>query len=874
MFDDTEECLLLIVLTDNAKKLVKEFNIEYKLANLDNILLYKWKDKKNPDNKFIALPVNKGKQTLLLKLEDDGYFICITILNKDTHINADNKFCHELPSNNKPQLLDHSNKVCDYHHYRVNHEDIFNEVQEKEYWRPYESSNIEERKWQTYLELYEKIIDGQKVSFTIKNIKIQKDKLRANLDNIEDGQIKKVQDARGEAIDFSLIGNSKPLKLGKLTSVNGKSIIIDLDKSFSSSLKAFIDDKEFKVDGQFKQCICKTKEFENATKHIFYNDNNEPIFAADAQYATKLVEKIKDKNEKSKEVEYVKEIDEDTLEIDSSTIHPLRLHLAANFISDLYQIDVMERSLKAIEKRDIWQVLSGERVAKLPQDIDIDFNNHKLNDEQKQAIKGALGVPELFLIWGPPGTGKTEVIKEIAKHEALRANKTLICSQSNLAVDNALARLDKLPEVFPFRIAKEGYAMEGEDTEKVPFMNTSGLFFIESLQQKIKQKIKQSSKDEPILNLQKQFFRRLEKSEKIHKKKDKSVAELREFSQHAKLYKQNINVVGTTLMEAGKQENRKNKLCETTGIKEFDVVIIDEVSKATPPELFIPVSLGKRLILVGDHKQLPPMFKMLSGDDRTQEEWAKEANIDASELDIDSTIFQRLWERHINDASPVRAMLTQQYRMHPKIQSLIEPFYTDSEGTLSFGFGKDNEQAINDLTLNNIDFCKHRPIMWIGTKNKNEIKVGTSFVNNDEVEKVGKLLNILAKSGDKELSVGVITFYGAQLGKLRKNYEGEYCQKFGNGKLIFGTVDRFQGRECDVIICSLVRKNKNGFIGFASKINRINVAFSRARKSLIILGSKEQFCYEIKNKEAQKTYKYIYDECCHPKPKELEGANE
>ena len=327
-------------------------------------------------------------------------------------------------------------------------------------------------------------------------------------------------------------------------------------------------------------------------------------------------------------------------------------------------------------------------------------------------------------------------------------------------------------------------------------------------------------------------------------------------------------------MGAGKLEPwkegivRKKNITANTELNKFDTVIIDEVSKATPPELFIPISWGKRLILVGDFKQLPPMFKILSGDDKTQEEWAKEANIDPGELDTDDTIFERLWKRHEGDSSPIKAMLTEQYRMHSHIQSIIEPFYTDSEGKLSCGL---DETQIEKLEFKNNALLK--PTVWIGTKSivngGEEKKKGTSFINRDEIEKVGKILEKISTIVDKQTSIGVITFYGAQLRELRNHYQYKYGG-FGDGKLVFGTVDRFQGRECDIIICSLVRNNNSRHIGFAKKPNRINVAFSRAKRCLIILGSREQFCYEGKNKEAIKLYKDIYDKCYHPKPKELE----
>ncbi|SMN00156.1 DNA helicase, putative [uncultured Candidatus Thioglobus sp.] len=788
--------------------------------------------------------------------------------NKKTNPNKDRQYRCELPNNVECELLEGSRQVKHYND-AMEHRKIWHEVAQKQNWKPYESSNIEERKWNSYLELYKKIIDDQKVSASIEDIKIDSEKdLRAKLSGeLEEEQIEKIRNAKGEDVSFSITNESK--KLGKITFANDESIAIKLDKDFKKSLKDLINNGRFllKDQDEFSQIQCNysieplSKDTEN---YIFYSINEKPVFQAKFRYK---VNEVKDSDDKVTLVE-----DKEKVEIDE--VNLLRLNISVDFISESYQINVMRNSFGKVKKMALWQVLSGERVAKLPNPIKVDFDkNSRLNEEQKKAVEGALGTPELFLIWGPPGTGKTEVIQEIAKQEALMGNKTLISSQSNLAVDNALARLSDLSGVYPFRIAKKDYKLEGEDNEKVPFLDTSGLFFIKNLQKTLNAKIDNSASNESILDLQKQFFKQLERAKKTYKKERKSDCELREFKQHSELYRKNINVVGATLMETGRKErqNGKNKLCNTTNIKEFDTVIIDEVSKATPTELFIPIALGKKLILVGDHKQLPPMFKMLSNDDRTQEEWAEKANIDENELDIDSTIFERLWDRHIEDALPVRAMLTKQYRMHPKIQSLIEPFYTDSEGKLSFGFGKNNQTAIDDLTLKNIDFCKSRPIMWIRTKEKVlETNHNPSFSNEDEIANVGKLLKVLSKANDKQLSVGVITFYGAQLRELRNQYYEKYKRKFGDGKLIFGTVDRFQGRECDVIICSLVRNNEHRNIGFASKINRINVAFSRARKSLIILGSSKQFCYEGKNKTAQSIYKVIYDKCDKPKPKELD----
>lgn len=841
----SSEHFLLVVLTDAAKQVVERMGIDVgdlqaHVDNLDSIDLFKLKDQKIPGAHLAALPVNDGECTLLLKFDahkDENHFVCIGINTNRTYPRKDERYCHSLRGDVKCKLLcTGAPNLLERHSVdAVEHGEIFAEVAEKECWRPYEGDSIEERKWGVYLDLYEKILENKQVSFCIKEIKVQDRKLCARLDGVEESDMAKIEDAKGEVVQFSLsvenASDAKTKTLGKLVSISSEELTVKLDESFEDSLKVL-------------------------SIASYVEDDAEDASTEDDADAAILAE------------EQEKESKEQTCPM------PARMRLFADFFGGLYQVGVMKRGLQKIKKQPVWQVLSGERVAKSPKPTDaLGSERGRLNEEQKAAVNGALNAPELFLIWGPPGTGKTEVIMEIAKQEALRGHKTLICSQANLAVDNALARLYKEAHVYPFRIAKKDYKLEGEDRKKVPFADSAGRFFLAELQKKLENA--PSTEDASILGLRQRFLVQVERAQKMYEKKKKTSFNREELRQHATLYRRNINVVGTTLMEAGRESWGVIGISQKTGIAEFDTVIIDEVSKATPPELFIPVSLGKRLVLVGDYKQLPPMFEMTSGDHRAQEEWADEVGIDSDELDPDNTIFERLWKRHEGDAisPPARAMLTKQYRMHPDIEALIKQFYTDSEGTLEFGFGYDNNDAIASLTLQNVDFCKHRPAMWIGTKSGAfEHSVGTSFVNVDEVEKVGKLLDILAASRDNDMSIGVITFYGAQLKALRNEHESHYAAKFGAGKLTFGTVDRFQGRECDVIICSLVRNNESGHIGFASKINRINVAFSRAKKALIILGSRDQFVYESPSKVARGAYNEVYKKCDKPKPKELENA--
>lgn len=548
--------------------------------------------------------------------------------------------------------------------------------------------------------------------------------------------------------------------------------------------------------------------------------------------------------------------------VNPESIEVHQMALFADFVGDLSQINIMNRGLREIANKPIWDVLSGERPAQLPKPYNVAWGGDcRLNPQQREAVQKALGAPELCLIWGPPGTGKTEVIMEIAKQEALRGHKTLIASQANLAVDNALARLHGAADVWPLRIIKDDYELEKEDELKVPVWDTAGEFFVRRLLARLDKSATTGNAPDDALRVE--FAKRLKTPAKPPQNRP-----AREIPQMAALYRRRLNVVGATLVETGKNislqkgDNKRtweNKLHNTTGIKEFDTVIVDEVSKATPPELFLPALRGGRLVLVGDHKQLPPMLKLFSGDDLSEEEWAEKVGVPLENLDIESTLFERLWERHsklpVPQSQRPAAKLTMQYRMHKQIQGLVEQFYTDDESTLECGLSEEEmaEMAVAESGI----FANHA--LWLDTENDAmEQRDGTSFVNNDEVRIVRKLLAALP--GGRDLSVGVITFYGAQLAKLRNECEAKFSQKFP-GKLIFGTVDRFQGRECDVVICSLVRKNKHGNIGFAQRSNRINVAFSRAKRLLCIVGNSGQFCFESRSADARESYRRVYEQC-------------
>ncbi len=295
------------------------------------------------------------------------------------------------------------------------------------------------------------------------------------------------------------------------------------------------------------------------------------------------------------------------------------------------------------------------------------------------------------------------------------------------------------------------------------------------------------------------------------------------------IYLNNTNVIGITCSQSAKRDFSEE-------FKFFDVVIIDEVSKCTPPEILIPALKAKKLILVGDHKQLPPMLNH-----ETVEEIAQELGTDQQELAfLRKALFKSLFE---SASSKIKKMLTTQYRMHPSIMGAINQFY---DNQLECGLANPNEERNHNLSLPIIPNDNH--LIWISTPNNSEYrehKIGTSYINEKEIDVIERLCQQLEKawliqrqSGELRKEVGIITFYGSQLRLIEERIDPNL---FPSLHIRTGTVDRFQGMERQIVIVSMVRNNNRSDLGFAKKPERVNVAFSRAQELLVIVGSNAFF---------------------------------
>ncbi|NME06464.1 AAA domain-containing protein [Psychrobacillus sp. BL-248-WT-3] len=328
-----------------------------------------------------------------------------------------------------------------------------------------------------------------------------------------------------------------------------------------------------------------------------------------------------------------------------------------------------------------------------------------------------------------------------------------------------------------------------------------------------------------------------------------------------KLYVRHANVIGTTCVASARKEFMEN-------YPTFDVVIIDEVSKATPPELLLPMLKGKKIILVGDHHQLPPLVGEDTLDETLQaileESDSFEEKEELKKL-LKESLFERLFK---NLPKSNKTMLAIQYRMHESIMETITPFYEEENYRLQCGLT--DSDAMRDHLLDSEIVKRTDHLLWVDMPNEKRyfeerMKDGKSRFNQAELDSIRKILIDLDKATEKakqegrmeqheKKSIGVISFYGEQVKRIDRLIQQEMNLKHLHFRT--GTVDKFQGMEMDVILLSMVRNNqdKSGDIGFANDYRRLNVALSRARELLVIVGSVEMFTKRAKQKSSREMY--------------------
>ncbi|KAI8321673.1 DNA helicase [Martensiomyces pterosporus] len=494
--------------------------------------------------------------------------------------------------------------------------------------------------------------------------------------------------------------------------------------------------------------------------------------------------------------------------------------------------DLASMSSEGGPKPALHRVLFSSEVPQFTQCTinDEEFIDQSLNDSQKEAVRLAVTADEIALIHGPPGTGKTHTMVEIIRQLASRGKRLLVCGPSNVSVDNLVERLGRLRGFPMVRL--------GHPARLLPA----------AIAHSLDAQTKYSEQGELLRDVRKELDETLAKIPKC-----KRYAERRELYSNVRLLRKefrtreakvidqtigNSTVVLATLNGAASRDLAKHR-------GKFDAVIIDEGTQAMEGECWIAALQAPKLILAGDHHQLPPTIKSL--DDKGSTKTGKDGTADRGQmLLLETTLFERVRER-FGDACC--CMLTTQYRMNEDIMrvssdelydgklvadpSVASHVLSDLENvestedtdaplvlidTAGAGMGESTEDADSNGSSNS------HARMLADTDSK--LNQGEASLATQHVDK-------LVAAGVAEEDIAVISPYNAQVRLLktliRERHPG----------VEIGSVDGFQGREKEAVVLSLVRSNSDQEIGFLSDYRRINVAITRPRRHLCLIADSE-----------------------------------
>ncbi|KAI8802126.1 DNA helicase [Cladochytrium replicatum] len=558
----------------------------------------------------------------------------------------------------------------------------------------------------------------------------------------------------------------------------------------------------------------------------------------------------------------------DVLQNDASRVSMFKLANSITYTRMRYALKDVNRAIGETSSGEpsdsLLRVLFGLQTPSFDMDLskNVEFFDKGLNDAQKEAVKLALASKELFLVHGPPGTGKTYTCVEIVRQLAKHGKRVLVCGPSNISVDNLVERLSKCK----LDIVRVGHPARILDTV---------------LSQSLEARVRSSDEGQIVNDVRNDMDKALASIQKSKSRAEKrehyvNMKELRkEFRQReVKVVDgilRNANVVLTTLNGSGSKKLMKEN---------FDVVLIDEATQALEPECWIAMLKAKRVILAGDHLQLPPTVKSkpkkikeIKGSKAKKAEARKGSDTsEASKADdspkpgvvelpstLESTLFDRMLKQHGNK---IRKMLNIQYRMNEMIMKFSsKEFY---EGKLTA------HSSVKDHLLSDADKIKSTdetsvPVVFIDTagcemrerSEEDDAPAGDdsaqSKYNEGEAELVVQYVEKLTSAGVNPSDIGIISPYNAQVTRLRNTLKEKYPQ------LEIDTVDGFQGREKEAIIVTLVRSNDKGEIGFLSEHRRLNVAITRPRRHLSLIGDSETL--SGKDKFFGRLCEYLSDEC-------------
>ncbi|WP_276302623.1 AAA domain-containing protein [Halorussus lipolyticus] len=447
--------------------------------------------------------------------------------------------------------------------------------------------------------------------------------------------------------------------------------------------------------------------------------------------------------------------------------------------------EALDRIRDNQSKRDL---LTGSRPAEFSADrLSVPSVEMELNEYQRQALKWADDAEDLLCIHGPPGTGKTRTLTAYVLHAVWHGDSVLVTAHSNQAVDNLLVGDSTLEEPEPgtlHEVACRESEGDGGETDSISIA-----------------RVGHNSTNEVV----KRNY------------ENRSVAE--------------ADVVAATTSGSAQFDTDR-----------FDVGVVDEATQASRPATAIVLDCSRKLILSGDHKQLPPYSAAEPGADG-----ATNADDETEDEQTHTSLFEYLLERYGDDIS---VLLGCQYRMHDDIARFPnEQFYGGNLETAD----RNRNWQIGDLDpLVGID---------VGGEEYRE-SGGDSLYNPPEAEVVAEEVQILTENGVAPEDVGVISMYRGQVGQIRSQLNRAGIED--PDRITVDTVDSFQGGEREAVVVSFVRSNDAGSSGFLELPDegprRLNVALTRARKRLVLVGDWETLSQVADHRTPENSCAGLYDD--------------